>query len=150
METLWVLNSNIMSNIDMLEIEHLELTSYTLYVNGIKKSEGRCNGSAKVVLLSGEIEMWINPLNKHWGILPRIRIGGFLVNTFLAGIEVNDHMLKFTFDENFFMRYAKKNINSIMSNVPEKHRDDEAYVSKYFGLSGANDSLVQEIRAMLK
>lgn len=138
------------SDIDTLEIAHPELTSYTLYVNGIKKSEGRCDGCAEVVLPSGEIEMWINPLNKHWGILPRIRIGGFLVNTFLADIAVNDHMLKFTFDENFFMRYAKKNIDSIMASVPEKHQGDEAYVSKYFGLSGANDSLVQEIREVLK
>lgn len=138
------------STTDTLEIEHSELTSYTLYANGVKQSEGRCAHRVEVILPFGEIEIWINPLNKHWGILPRIRIGGFLVNTFLAGIEVNDHMLKFTFDENFFMRYAKKNIDSILAGVPEQHQDDEAYVSKYFGLSGANNSLVQEIREVLK
>jgi len=134
---------------DTLEIEHPELTSYTLYVDGNKHSEGRCDGRAEVMLPHGEIEMWINPLDKHWGILPRIRIDGFLVNTFLAGIDVYDHMLKFIFDDSFFIRYAEKNISSIMAGVPEKHRDDEQYVSKYFGLSGSNAALVKEIRSLL-
>jgi hypothetical protein len=134
---------------DTLEIEHPQLTSYTLYVDGAKHSEGRCDGSVSMALPYGDIELWINPIDKHWGILPRIRIDGFLVNTFLASIDVYDHMLRFTFDESFFRRYANKNIESIIASVPERHRNDEEYISKYFGLSGSNAGLVQEIRSLL-
>lgn len=132
-----------------IALEHPSLTSFTLYADGAEISEGRCCGSIEIDLPRGEIEVWLNPMDKNWGIVPRIRIDGFLVNTYLAGIDVFDHMFKFIFADDFFWRYANMNVASILSSVPAQYRDDEGYISKYFGLSGANTDLVRDIRLIL-
>ena len=95
------------------------------------------------------IEAWINPISQNWGVRPKIRIDGFLINTYLASVDVFDHMLRFRFDEDFFHRYAARNVDSIIASVPVQHREDASYISKYFGLSGGNEGLVTEIRSIL-
>ena len=134
---------------DTLEIEHPQLTSYTLYVDGAKHSEGRCDGSAEVVLPYGSIEMWINPLDKNWGIIPRIRIGGFLVNPYLASITIYDHMLQFKFDDSFYDRYQQLSLQSIMDSIDPSRRDDAVFIEKYYGVSGPNTDIVESIRKVL-
>lgn len=134
---------------DTLEIEHPELTSYTLYVDGNKHSEGRCDGRAEVMLPHGEMEMWINPLDKHWGITPMIRIGGFLVNPYLANITVFDHMIKFSYDDSFYEAYQRLSLQSIMDSVDPERRNDAVFIEKYYGVSGPNSDIVESIRKVL-
>ena len=93
--------------------------------------------------------MWINPLDKNWGIIPRIRIGGFLVNPYLASITIYDHMLQFRFDDSFYDRYQQLSLQSIMDSIDPSRRDDAVFIEKYYGVSGPNTDIVESIRKVL-
>jgi len=138
-----------MNRMDTLEIEHPELTSYTLYVDGIKMSEGRCKGHTQVILSPGDIEVWLNPLDKNWGIVPNIRIGGFLVDPYLASITIYDHMIKMSYDESFYDSYQKSSLQSIINSVDPTRRDDLVFIEKCYGVSGPNTEIVESIRKIL-
>jgi hypothetical protein len=133
----------------LLELEHPRLTSYAIYNHGQLVNQGNCDGCVEINIPLGSIQAWINPADRSWGFLPMIRIDGFLVNTYLAGIKVWDHALEFDLDHYFHQRYNERVRASIIDSVPERYRNDWSYISKYRGMSPKHDDLVREIRTLL-
>jgi hypothetical protein len=132
-----------------LEVSHSNLTSYTLYADKIKVYEGRCKGIIQLKLPYSNIEFWLNPIEQNWGIVPYIRINGFLINHYLAGITIYDHMIQFNFDQHFFENYSKKNFKSILDNVPKDKINDKLYLDTHFSILNENVELVNEIKQIL-
>ena len=52
-----------------------------------------------------------------WKIDPILRLNGFLINKWLANVELQNHCMKFVLDQDFFKKYRDKDLQGRMDSV---------------------------------
>ena len=105
-------------NIDKITVElyHKQLENGRLTING---SEVISNDISKIFW---EIYLPIQPQEicvyfQPWKIDPILRLIGFLINKWLANVELQNHCIKFVLDQDFFTKYRDKDLQGRMDSV---------------------------------
>ncbi len=105
-------------NIDKITVElyHKQLENGRLTING---SEVISNDISKIFW---EIYLPIQPQEicvyfQPWKIDPILRLNGFLINKWLANVELQNHCIKFVLDQDFFTKYRDKDLQGRMDSV---------------------------------
>ena len=82
-------------------------------------------------------------------ISPMLRVDGFLINYWLAGIQQQDHRLDFDIGPDFFKWYRDKDRQGRLSSLSNEQKRDEHFSDKYIGIDNLHADLVGEIRCNL-
>jgi hypothetical protein len=107
-----------------IELEHKQLESSWLSVNETDvRTDVRtdCDHNWCFDLLDNDqlVCVYFRP----WKINPILRVNGFMVNKWLANVEVQDHCLKFIINKNFFQDYQNKDLQGRLNSLGPNPRD---------------------------
>lgn len=86
---------------------------------------------------------------RPFGIRPWVRYNNFLLNHWLANIQLYDHMLEFSVSEDFYDLYKQRDIQGRMAHVTGTDTAAENLHDKYIGINNLYPELVREIRDLL-
>ena len=111
-------------NIDKITVElyHKQLENGRLTINGlevISNDISKISWEICLPILSQEICIYFQP----WKIDPILRLNGFLINKWLANVELQNHCMKFVLDQDFFKKYRDKDLQGRMDSVGSTHSD---------------------------
>lgn len=96
-----------------IEIQHKNLETGTLFVDSIVQAAQPgpiCTWSSVTL---GSVEIQFRP----YGITPLLRINGFLINYWLAGVLLQDHAIGFDLYHDFFTRYRTNDFRGRMASL---------------------------------
>lgn len=102
--------------------------------------------SGAVNVLPATIEVEFRPFK----IKPMIRYNNFMLDYWLANIQLFDHELKFTITDTFFQDYKNKNIQGRIDSLCESQKDSDHYWDKYIGINNLHPDIVQQIKKLIK
>jgi len=130
-----------------IELFHPELTGYKLFVNHTLKSEGSCDGKILLsVTENGDCEIWFEP----WKIQPKVRINNFLIDFFLAEINLYDHKFDVEINKDFFKRYRKNDLKSREDSIfPTGAVHDPYIYDSVIGVGNLYEDIAEEIKKVL-
>lgn len=84
-----------------------------------------------------------------FGIKPLIRVDGFLLDYWLAGIKQQDHRIDLKIDSDFVDRYRCQDRRGRIDSLGEQQKNIEHYLDKYIGIDNLYPDLVSDIRAII-
>lgn len=82
-------------------------------------------------------------------IKPIVRFNGFLLDYWLAGIQLWDHRLEFTVSKTFYQDYKDKNIAGRIASLPADQQSVEHFWDKFIGINNLHPELVEEIKKLI-
>ena len=105
-------------NIDKItiELDHKQLENVRLTVNGYEIALDGISKTSWTIDCpnqSQEICVYFQP----WKINPILRLNGFLINKWLGNVELQNHCMKFTLDQDFFTKYRDKDLQGRMDSL---------------------------------
>ena len=118
-----------------------------IYINNRKVAQAvSCYDlTCEICEVPARIEIFFHPFQ----IKPFTRIDGFLLDSWLADIRVYDHKIDLEFDEGFFERYKRKNIQGRLAALSKEQQQTEHFLDKYVGVDNLHPELLQQIRQFL-
>lgn len=126
----------------------LEFSSLQVFVNDRLEISGEhvYTGQACFDDTVANIRVEYQPQNT----LPKIRINGFLINTWLADAVNSPAGFSLTVDSEFAKRYKAKDIQGAINSLPQKEQSAPELFDKFIGINNLYPELVAEIRTTLK
>jgi hypothetical protein len=88
----------------------------------------------------------INVEFRPFKIKPIVRYNNFMLDYWLAGIQLFDHQLEFLVTETFFQDYKNKNIQGRIDSLSESQKELDHYWDKYVGINNLHPEIVQKIK----
>jgi hypothetical protein len=82
-------------------------------------------------------------------IKPIVRFNGFLLDYWLANIQLWEHRLEFTVSETFYQDYKDKNIAGRIASLPTEHQAIEHFWDKFIGINNLHPELTEEIKKLI-
>jgi hypothetical protein len=79
-------------------------------------------------------------------IKPIVRYNNFMLDYWLADIQLFDHQLEFAITETFFQDYRNKNIQGRIDSLTESQKNLDHYWDKYVGVNNLHPEIVQKIK----
>lgn len=96
-------------------------------------------------LLPISVEVEFHPFK----IKPIVRYNNFMLDYWLADIELQDHKLSFVIHKTFFEDYKNKNIQGRLDSLGDAQKNIEHYLDKYIGVNNLHPELVDEIKELI-
>jgi hypothetical protein len=87
-----------------------------------------------------EVEFW------PFKIKPIVRYNNFMLDYWLANIQLFDHKLEFTVTDTFFQDYKNKNMQGRIDSLSESQKGVDHYWDKYIGINNLHPDIVQQIK----
>jgi hypothetical protein len=97
---------------------------------------------AVIDTLPAVIEVEFRPFK----IKPIIRYNNFMLDYWLANIQLFDHKLEFTVTDTFFQDYKNKNMQGRIDSLSESQKGVDHYWDKYIGINNLHSDIVQQIK----
>ena len=121
------------------DIEYIRIS-----VNQQLIAEGHnCKTLTGVVnVLPAKVEAEFRPFK----IKPVIRYNNFMLDYWLANIQLFDHKLEFTITDEFFQDYKNKNMQGRIDSLSESQKGVDHYWDKYIGINNLHPDIVQQIK----
>lgn len=132
-----------------LEITHRDpFHSIKISVNDAIVLEEQNINSVSIVCdsLPATISVEFSPFK----IKPIVRIDNFMVNYWLANIQEQEHKLEFNLDDNFFLNYKKKDIESRLNYLTSEQQKIPEFQDKYVGVNNLHPDLVNKIKSLIQ
>jgi|LakMenEpi03Aug12_release.lakeMendotaPanAssembly.Ray.scaffolds.fasta_scaffold334326_2 hypothetical protein len=82
-------------------------------------------------------------------IKPIVRFNGFLLDYWLANIQLWDHRLEFTVSKTFYQDYKDKNIAGRIASLSTEHQAIEHFWDKFIGINNLHPELTEEIKKLI-
>lgn len=82
-------------------------------------------------------------------IKPIVRFDGFLLDYWLANIQLWDHRLEFTVNNTFYQDYKDKNIAGRIASLLPEQQSVEHFWDKFIGINNLHPSLTEEIKKLI-
>ena len=82
-------------------------------------------------------------------IKPIVRYNNFMLDYWLANIQLFDHKLEFTITDTFFQDYKNKNIQGRIDSLSDSQKGVDHYWDKYIGINNLHPSIVQQIKQLI-
>jgi hypothetical protein len=95
-----------------------------------------------VDVLPAKIEVEFRPFK----IKPIVRYNNFMLDYWLANIQLFDHKLEFTVTDTFFQDYKNKNMQGRIDSLSESQKGVDHYWDKYIGINNLHPDIVQQIK----
>jgi len=134
-----------MDQVEIFHTQPIEWARITVNDHVVAECENSASVTGPVDHLPAEIRIEFRP----FGIAPKVRYNGFLLNTWLADIKVYDHLLEFMVDQNFYQQYRDRDIQGRIDNISGDSGTNENLHDKYIGIHNLYPDLVSEIRDLL-
>jgi hypothetical protein len=126
-----------LSNLTNIEYIKINVDQQVVAENYNCKSLG-----AKINQLPAIVNIEFRPFK----IKPIVRYNNFMLDYWLANIQLFDHQLEFTITETFFQDYKNKNIQGRINSLSEDQKKLDHYWDKYIGVNNLHPELVQQIK----
>jgi hypothetical protein len=82
-------------------------------------------------------------------IKPIVRYNNFMLDYWLASVQLQDHKLSFDIQHSFFYDYKNKNIQGRIDSLGAAQKEIEHYLDKYVGINNLHPDLVAEIKQLI-
>jgi len=131
-----------------ISVTHPLLTQCQILLDGIKITED--SGSITVSIdFDTTDKKKCTVLFKPLKISPLLRVDGFLVNYWLAGVQQQDHRLDFDIGHDFFDWYRDKDRQGRLLSLTDEQKKDDHFLDKYIGIDNQHADMVDDIRRNL-
>ena len=82
-------------------------------------------------------------------IKPIVRFDNFMLDYWLADIQLQEHKLEFTVGETFYQDYKNKNIGGRIASLPAEQQNIEHFWDKYIGINNLHPALIDDIKNLI-
>lgn len=133
-----------------LEISHSETLRFIrIFVN--QKLVKECYETSELqVLFDNEFPAKIEVEFQPFKVKPVVRYNNFMLNYWLANIQLYDHKLEFEICENFYQAYKNKDIQGRLSHIgADSTKNADNILDKYLGIDNLYPDLVKEIKEII-
>ena len=89
------------------------------------------------------VEIFFEP----WKTKPLVRVDDHLIDYWLADVMQYDHMIQMHWDEDFYVKYQQRNIQSKIEYLGLTKQEDIDY---YLGINNSNLDIVEQIKKHLE
>ena len=106
----------------IVELENKQLENFSLTINEVEVTPNNISAAAWTIKWSvqpQEICIYFQP----WGLNPILRINGFLINKWLANVELQNHCMKFFLDQDFFTKYRDRDLQGRLNSLGDNPGD---------------------------
>lgn len=134
-----------MNLVEIFHAQPMEWVRITIDDRVVVEHENVTTATGTVDQLPAQIRAEFRP----FGLRPQVRYCGFLLDPWLANIQVYDHQLEFTVGDDFYRDYRDKDIQGRMAHVSGDPANTENLHDKYIGINNLYPELVAEIRDLL-
>lgn len=127
-----------------LSVSHKDITMVRFEING-SIVEHKKTDQLYIINIndSCDIEVFFEP----WGIKPLIRIDDHLIDYYLANVMQFEHMVKFTWADDFYDSYQDRNIKAKIDYLGITMQEE---VDFFIGINNSNKDIVDQIKKYLK
>jgi hypothetical protein len=101
--------------------------------------------TAVIDTLPAVVEVEFRPFK----IKPIVRYNNFMLDYWLANIQLFDHKLEFTITDEFFQDYKNKNMQGRIDSLSESQKGVDHYWDKYIGINNLHPDIVQQIKKLI-
>jgi hypothetical protein len=132
-----------------IEVEHpAEFEMAKIYISTELSVERSC---CRCVEFSFDNELPVHVAVEFFPfkIKPIVRFNGFLLDYWLADIQLWDHRLEFTISKTFYQDYKDKNIAGRIASLPPEHQAIEHFWDKFIGINNLHSDLTEEIKKLI-
>jgi hypothetical protein len=98
-----------------------------------------------VNVLPATVEVEFSPFK----IKPVVRYNNFMLDYWLANIQLFDHKLEFTITDEFFQNYKNKNMQGRIDSLSESQKGVDHYWDKYIGINNLHPDIIQQIKKLI-
>lgn len=105
-----------------VELENKQLENSSLTINGAEVTPNNISTASWTINWPEqpqEICIYFQP----WGVNPILRINGFLINKWLANVELQNHCMKFFLDQDFFTKYRDRDLQGRLNSLGDNPGD---------------------------
>jgi hypothetical protein len=105
-----------------VELENKQLENSSLTINGAEVTPNNISTASWTIKWPEqpqEICIYFQP----WGVNPILRINGFLINKWLANVELQNHCMKFFLDQDFFTKYRDRDLQGRLNSLGDNPGD---------------------------
>jgi len=105
-----------------VELDQTQLENSRLTIEGVEVAPDDISTAAWTIKWSvqpQEICIYFQP----WGLNPILRINGFLINKWLANVELQNHCMKFFLDQDFFTKYRDRDLQGRLNSLGDNPGD---------------------------
>lgn len=131
-----------------ISVTHPSLTQCQILIDDVKIIEANAKTTVSIDFETAENKK-CTVLFHPFKISPMLRVDGFLINYWLAGVQQQDHRLDFDIGPDFFKWYRNKDRQGRLSSLSDEQKRDEHFLDKYIGIDNLHADLVGEIRRNL-
>jgi len=96
-----------------------------------------------------QLPMDIQVLFTPFKIRPMIRFNGFLLDYWLASVDLFDHKIQLRISEKFYQEYKQKNIQGRIDSLSAEQKNVEHFWDKYVGTNNKHETLIDEIKRLI-
>lgn len=115
--------------------------------NSLLIEEYNCNQlHTSLADLPAAVEIWFQP----YKVKPIVRYNNFMLDYWLANIDIYDHKIEFSVSKNFFADYKNKNMQGRIDSLSEQQKSIDHYWDKYIGINNLHPELVAEIKKLIQ
>lgn len=131
-----------------ISVSHPGLVEINFQIDGHTKISCQTCCTLKIDLdISGPTRFTAN--FRPFGIKPLVRVDGFLIDYWLAGVKQQDHKIDLDIDVDFFARYSQKDRQGRLDSLSDEQKQMPHYLDKYIGIDNLYPELVQEIQNLV-
>jgi hypothetical protein len=134
-----------MNCVEIASLTNLEYVKISINQQIVLETHNCKTLNCKIVTLPATVNVEFRPLK----IRPIVRYNNFMLNYWLAGIQLFDHQLEFTITETFFQDYKNKNIQGRIDSLTESQKKLDHYWDKYVGIDNLHPEIVQKIKSLI-
>ena len=125
----------------------VEFATLRILVNGSVLADKSNIASSGILNFAqdGSVDIEYQPQHQ----LPKIRVDGFLINTWLASAVNTSQGLSLIIDQSFADRYKAKDIEGAINSLPQKEQSAPEMFDKFIGINNLYPETVAEIKSVL-
>ena len=134
-----------MNRIEIASLTNMEYVKISVNQQTVLEQHDCKTLDCVIVSLPAMINVEFRPFK----IKPIVRYNNFMLDYWLAGIQLFDHQLEFSITETFFQDYKNKNIQGRIDSLSESQKELEHYWDKYVGVNNLHPEIVQKIKTFI-
>jgi hypothetical protein len=131
-----------------ISITHPDITEISFKIDSIERLA--CHNCCTLELnldFCRPVKLIVN--FKPFGVKPLLRIDGFLMDYWLAGVKQQDHQIELDIDADFLNRYSIKDRKGRLDSLGPEQKQTDHYLDKYIGINNLYPELIREIQELL-